>query len=115
MKLYALQIGTTKVPYGQFYGGTEGWVGLRGMWRFLRDKRHFILVPIHVYLIDHPTAGLILVDAGINWDQAHAHHDYYRGLLARMAWTRTSTSSAEIRSSPPSSDASATNARTSPG
>ena len=66
MKLYALQIGTTKVPYGQFYGGTQGWVGLRGMWRFLRDKRHFILVPIHVFLIDHPTAGLILVDAGIN-------------------------------------------------
>jgi N-acyl homoserine lactone hydrolase len=85
MKIYALKIGATKVPYGQFYGGTEGWVGLRGMWRFLRDKRHFILVPIHVYLIDHPQAGLILVDAGINWDQAHAHHDYYRGRLARMS------------------------------
>jgi N-acyl homoserine lactone hydrolase len=80
-----LQIGATKVPYGQFYGGTHGWVGLRGMWRFLRDKRHFIEVPIHVYLIDHPEAGLILVDAGINWDQAHAHHAYYRGRLARMA------------------------------
>jgi N-acyl homoserine lactone hydrolase len=73
------------VPYGQFYGGTEGWVGLRGMWRFLRDKRHFILVPICVYLIDHPTAGPILVDAGINWDQAHAHHAYYRGVLARLS------------------------------
>jgi N-acyl homoserine lactone hydrolase len=85
MKLYALRIGATKVPYGQFYGGTEGWVGLRGMWRFLRDKRHFILVPICVYLIDHPTAGPILVDAGINWDQAHAHHAYYRGVLARLS------------------------------
>lgn len=85
MKIYLLEIGATKVPYGQFYGGTQGWVGLRGMWRLLRDKRHFIVVPIHAYLIDHPTAGLILVDAGINWDQAHAHHAYYRGRLARMA------------------------------
>lgn len=85
MKIYLLQIGATKVPYGQFYGGTHGWVGLRGMWRFLRDKRHFIEVPIQVDLINHPEAGLILVDAGINWDQAHAHHAYYRGRLARMA------------------------------
>ena len=85
MRIYALQIGATRVPYGQFYGGTEGWIGLRGMWRFLRDKRHVIQVPIHAYLIDHPQAGLLLVDAGINRDQAHAHHTYYRGRLARMA------------------------------
>ncbi|HEX5597785.1 MAG TPA: N-acyl homoserine lactonase family protein [Micromonosporaceae bacterium] len=85
MKLYALRIGATKVPYGQFYGGTQGWVGLRGIWRFLRDKSQYIMVPIYVYLIEHPQAGLILVDAGINWEQANAHHQYYRGFVAHLS------------------------------
>lgn len=44
------------------------------------DKRHFIVVPIHAYLIDHPDEGLILVDAGINWRQAHEHGRYYKGI-----------------------------------
>ena len=85
MKLYALRIGASKVPFGQLYGGTRGWVGPRGMWRFLRDKSHFITAPIYVYLIEHPRAGLILVDAGINWEQANAHHRYYRGFVAHFA------------------------------
>jgi hypothetical protein len=25
MRIYVSQVGATKVPYGQFYGGTEGW------------------------------------------------------------------------------------------
>ncbi len=77
MKVYPLHIGDTKVPYGQFYGGTEGWEGVRGIWRFFTDKSHYIIVPIYAYLIDHPRAGLILVDAGINWEMAHAHRTYY--------------------------------------
>lgn len=40
------------------------------------------MVPIHAFLIDHPDAGLILVDAGINRDMAHAHRQYYK----RWAW-----------------------------
>jgi glyoxylase-like metal-dependent hydrolase (beta-lactamase superfamily II) len=32
-------------------------------------------------LIDHPQAGLILVDTGINWEQAHEHDRYYKGIL----------------------------------
>jgi len=81
MKIFSLHVGDTKVPYGQFYGGLSGWTGLRGMWRFATDKRHYIIVPIHVYLIDHPQAGLILVDTGINWEQAHDHSRYYKGIL----------------------------------
>ncbi len=72
---------SSKVPFGQFYGGLTGWTGMRGMWRFATDKSHYIIVPIHAYLIDNPQAGLILVDAGINWEQANEHDRYYKGVM----------------------------------
>ena len=81
MKLYPLLLGRTKVPYGQFYGGLSGWEGLGALLRFVTDKSHFIWVPIHAYLLEHPKEGLILLDAGICSDQAHRHSQYYRGIL----------------------------------
>lgn len=66
VKVYALRLGATKVPFGQFYGGLHGWRGPPAFYRFATDKRHFIIVPIHAYLVDHPQEGLILVDAGIS-------------------------------------------------
>ena len=83
MKVYAVHIGQTKVPYGQLYGGKD-WTGLHGFWRFVTDKNHYILVPIYAYLIDHPQAGLVLVDAGINWQQANEHNQYYKGPLLHL-------------------------------
>ena len=87
MKLYPLLLGRTKVPYGQFYGGLSGWQGLRALLRFVTDKNHFIWVPIHAYLLEHPSEGLVLFDAGICAEQAHRHRDYYRGIL-RMIHAR---------------------------
>jgi N-acyl homoserine lactone hydrolase len=81
MKLYPLLLGRTKVPYGQFYGGLSGWEGLRALLHFVTDKSHFIWVPIHAYLLEHPKAGLVLFDAGICADQAHRHSQYYHGIL----------------------------------
>jgi glyoxylase-like metal-dependent hydrolase (beta-lactamase superfamily II) len=81
MKLYPILLGRTKVPYGQFYGGLTGWQGLGALFRFITDKNHFIWVPIHAYLLEHPKEGLVLVDAGICPEQAHQHGQYYRGLL----------------------------------
>ena len=81
MKIFSLHVGDSKVPYGQFYGGLSGWRGMRGLWRFATDKSHYIIGPIHAYLIDHPKSGLILVDTGISWEQAHEHGRYYRGTL----------------------------------
>jgi len=81
VRVYALHIGSSKIPYGQFYGGTEGWIGFRGAIKFLTDKSHYITAPIYAYLIRHPDAGLILVDTGINWRQANEHHSYYDGPL----------------------------------
>lgn len=80
VKVYPLRLGSTKVPFGQFYGGLAGWRGLRALFKYATDKKHFIVVPIHAYLIDHPQEGLILVDAGINWRQTHEHGVYYRGI-----------------------------------
>lgn len=81
MKLYPLLLGRTKVPFGQFYGGLSGWEGLGALLRFINDKSHFIWVPIHAYLLEHPKEGLVLFDAGICSDQAHRHRQYYRGIL----------------------------------
>ena len=47
VKVFALHLGDTRVPYGQFYGGVEGWIGAGGGWRMLTDKRRPILVPIY--------------------------------------------------------------------
>src|SRR5215470_12620587 len=81
MKLFPLRLGRTKVPYGQFYGGLQGWQGLGALARFVTDKRHLIWVPIHAYLLEHPREGLVLIDAGICPAQAHRHSEYYRGIL----------------------------------
>jgi N-acyl homoserine lactone hydrolase len=35
-------------------------------------------------LIEHATSGLILVDAGINWEQANQHNQYYKGPLPHL-------------------------------
>lgn len=81
MKLYPLLLGRTKVPFGQFYGGLSGWEGLRAFLRFVSDKNHYIWVPIHAYLLEHPSEGLVLFDAGICPEQANRHNRYYRGLM----------------------------------
>ncbi|TDE92684.1 N-acyl homoserine lactonase family protein [Occultella glacieicola] len=53
---------------------------------FLSDKSHFIRVPIFAFLVEHPEHGRILVDTGINHDQAHRHREYYDGPLLRAAF-----------------------------
>ena len=57
MKLYPLQLGRTKVPYGEFYGGPAGWEGLGALFRFITDKRHFIWVPINAYWLSIQEKG----------------------------------------------------------
>ncbi|MBX3083054.1 MAG: N-acyl homoserine lactonase family protein [Anaerolineae bacterium] len=81
IKVFPLTVGSTRVPFGQFYGGLDGWTGFGALRRFATDKAHPLLVPISAYLIEHPSAGPILVDTGINSDQAHAHHAYYHGFM----------------------------------
>ncbi|AKG37334.1 N-acyl homoserine lactonase family protein [Paenibacillus durus] len=81
MKLHILQTGSTKLPYGQLYSGKEGWTGIGSFWHMATDKSHFIEVPIHAYLIEHPSIGPILVDTGISWDQTHRHKEYYKGIF----------------------------------
>jgi glyoxylase-like metal-dependent hydrolase (beta-lactamase superfamily II) len=78
VRVFPLHTGDTVVTFGQFYGGLDGWEGLHGYLRTLLDKTQ-IVVPIYTYLIDHPRHGLLMVDAGINWEQAHDHDGYYSG------------------------------------
>ena len=83
MKAYALHLGDTRVPFGQFYGGGES---ARDVITVLRDRDHAILVPVYAFLIDHPRHGPIMIDTGLNWHQAHAHREYYSGPLLRAAF-----------------------------
>lgn len=76
IKVYTLHVGSTVVTYGQFYGGLDGWEGLPGYFQTLINKNVFA-VPVYAFLIDHPVHGLILIDAGVNWEQAHDHDGYY--------------------------------------
>jgi glyoxylase-like metal-dependent hydrolase (beta-lactamase superfamily II) len=76
MRIHPLRLGRTKVPFGQFYGGTGSWKGIQAVAEFIADKEHFFWVPIHAYLVEHPR-GRVLVDTGISPAQAQ-HRDYYR-------------------------------------
>ncbi|MEO3795534.1 N-acyl homoserine lactonase family protein [Nonomuraea sp. B10E15] len=76
LRVFPIHTGDTVVTYGQFYGGLDGWEGLNGYVRTLVDKAQ-ITVPVYAYLIDHPRHGLLLVDTGVNREQAHDHDGYY--------------------------------------
>ncbi|MFD1933291.1 N-acyl homoserine lactonase family protein [Nonomuraea mangrovi] len=76
VRVFPIHTGDTIVTYGQFYGGLDGWEGLNGYVRTLVDKAQ-IAVPVYAYLIDHPRHGFMLVDTGVNWEQAHDHDGYY--------------------------------------
>jgi N-acyl homoserine lactone hydrolase len=81
MKIYPLRIGRTKVPFGQFYGGLEQY----SLADFATDKNQFIWVPIHAILVEHPSAGPVLVDTGISAEQAE-HQAYYRNSIAEYVY-----------------------------
>jgi glyoxylase-like metal-dependent hydrolase (beta-lactamase superfamily II) len=86
VRIHLLQVGETKVPFGQIYGGTAGWTGIGAVLRFMREKDQMLLVPIFVVLVEHPTHGALLVDTGISWRQAHDHRAFYDGPLLRAAF-----------------------------
>ncbi len=83
MRAYALHLGDTRVPFGQFYGGGDS---ARDVIKVLRDRTYAILVPVYAFLVDHPRHGPIMIDTGLNWQQAHAHREYYSGPLLRAAF-----------------------------
>ncbi|MFB4269840.1 N-acyl homoserine lactonase family protein [Nonomuraea sp. GTA35] len=86
VRVFPIHTGDTIVTYGQFYGGLDGWEGLNGYLRTLVDKAQ-IAVPVRAYLIDHPRHGLLMVDTGVNWEQAHDHDGYY-DLTSRLLTER---------------------------
>ena len=52
---------TDQGVFWTIYGGLAGWEGFGALLRFISDKSHFIWVPIHAYLLEHPTEGLVLM------------------------------------------------------
>lgn len=76
VRVFPLHLGDTVVTFGQFHGGLDDWVGVEGYVRTLLDKTQ-LTVPVYAYLIDHPRHGVLMVDAGITWEQAHDHDGYY--------------------------------------
>jgi hypothetical protein len=77
MNVVAFRLGSTKAPYGQFYGGFTQDGGASAQSALMAtDKTHDIVVPIHAYLVEHPTSGPIVIDAGINARQARHHREH---------------------------------------
>ncbi|TDD24762.1 N-acyl homoserine lactonase family protein [Nonomuraea diastatica] len=100
LRVFPIHTGDTIVTYGQFYGGLDGWEGLNGYVRTLVNKAQ-IVVPVYAYLIDHPRHGLLLVDTGVNREQAHDHDGYYdmtsRLLSERDEYQMTSQQDLRVR------------------
>lgn len=87
IRVHVLVTAETSVPFGQFYGGLEGWVGAAAIWRggLQRDP---MWVPVIVVAIVHPEAGVVLVDTGLSEAQTHpfSHYSVLDGGLNAGIW-----------------------------
>ena len=87
MRVYPLQTGSTLVSFGQFFKGNDGWVGARAVWNMGADEATVFWAPVHVYLIVHPSQGLILVDTGLGRDQTRkGYYSARKGGLTGLIW-----------------------------
>ncbi len=75
MRLHLLHTAETTVPYGQFFGGLEGWVGAAAIWRG-GLQREILWAPVGVAVIVHPSVGVVLVDTGLSREQTHPFRYY---------------------------------------
>lgn len=85
--LHWLRTGETTVPFGQFYGGLEGWVGRAALWKGGLQRRLF-WAPVVVVVVRHPRHGVVLVDTGISREQTRPFRYYSvrRGGLNSGIW-----------------------------
>jgi glyoxylase-like metal-dependent hydrolase (beta-lactamase superfamily II) len=63
------------VPFCQFYGGLDGWVGAAALWRGGLQRRLF-WAPVAVAVVRHPRHGVLLVDTGLSPEQTHPFRYY---------------------------------------
>jgi glyoxylase-like metal-dependent hydrolase (beta-lactamase superfamily II) len=75
MRLHLLHTAETTVPFGQFYGGLEGWVGKAALWRGGLQSATF-WAPVAVAVVVHPRHGVVLVDTGLSREQTHPFRYY---------------------------------------
>ena len=75
MELHLLYTAETTVPYGQFFGGLEGWVGAAALWKGGLQRQSF-WAPVAVAVIRHPRHGVVLVDTGLSREQTHPFRYY---------------------------------------
>jgi glyoxylase-like metal-dependent hydrolase (beta-lactamase superfamily II) len=75
LTLHLLHTAETTVPFGQFYGGLEGWVGFAALWKGGLQRRIF-WAPVAVAVVRHPRHGVLLVDTGISPEQTHPFRYY---------------------------------------
>jgi glyoxylase-like metal-dependent hydrolase (beta-lactamase superfamily II) len=75
LALHLLYTAETTVPFGQFYGGLDGWVGFAALWKGGLQRRLF-WAPVAVAVVRHPRHGVLLVDTGISPEQTHPFRYY---------------------------------------
>jgi glyoxylase-like metal-dependent hydrolase (beta-lactamase superfamily II) len=75
LRVYGLVTSETMVPFGQFYGGLEGWIGAAAIWKGgLHGDESW--VPVQVVAIVHPEHGVVLVDTGLGAAQTRPFSYY---------------------------------------
>jgi glyoxylase-like metal-dependent hydrolase (beta-lactamase superfamily II) len=86
VKVYAFRTGDTLVPSTQFWSGLDGCVGARAIWYQGRGTEP-AWVPVYAFLIEHPVAGRVLVDAGLSEAQGEpGHYSFAKGGIAAGFW-----------------------------
>lgn len=81
VKLFVLHTGETRVPWGQFYEGNEGWVGLRAIFAMKTTGAYF-WPPVLCFLLVHPTEGPVLIDTCTSPRQGEP--GYYQGFAGNV-------------------------------
>lgn len=69
MKLFIIQTRYTKVPYGLLFGGLDGWFGIRGLLKFITEKKSLYLSYQLMFFNRSSWHGLIMVNTEINWEK----------------------------------------------
>jgi N-acyl homoserine lactone hydrolase len=73
--LHLLFTAETTVPFGQFFGGLDGWVGAAALWKGGLQRESF-WAPVAVAVVRHPQHGVLLIDTGISREQTQPFRYY---------------------------------------
>jgi N-acyl homoserine lactone hydrolase len=86
IKVFMLQTGWSRAPFGQFFSGLKGWTGKQALWK-MNTADDFLWAPVKVVVIIHPEKGPVLIDAGLSKEQTQeGYYSIFRGGRTGFVW-----------------------------